>query len=240
MLKVATKFTPEAQAFETARAAEFRYAEFWLDAGWLNQWRAVASLAQQYPLAYALHFPNGGDLSDATLREATQLYRELNCSAMVIHSPMVRRHGQRLLEIDSTLRLGVENHRLDLAEFECWAVENSWLTLDVEHLWKFTLQDAPVDALLATVDEFLSRFRDKLVHVHLPGYTPGRDEHRPMYCSREMVLPVLSLLADYQFDGLIVSEVNAHFQNIQELRMDTLLFERWQELRLSPVANSCG
>jgi len=30
---------------------------------------------------------------------------------------------------------------------------------------------------------------------------------------------------------LIVSEVNAQFQNVQELRMDILLFERWQELR---------
>jgi sugar phosphate isomerase/epimerase len=231
MLKVATKFTPEAQAFETATAAGCRYAEFWLDANWLNRWQAVVELAQQYPLGYALHFPNSGDLSDATLREAVHLYRQLNCSAMVIHAPMLRRYGSPLLELDSTLRLGVENHRLDETELERWATENTWLTLDVEHLWKFTLQDSPVDVLLAAVDNFLMRFGDKLVHVHLPGYAPGRAEHRPMYCSREMVLPVLSLLADYQFDGLIVSEVNAQFQNVHELRMDTLLFERWQTLR---------
>lgn len=233
MLKVATKFTPEEQAFETARAAGFSYAEFWLDASWLKQWQAVVRLAQHYPLGYALHFPNRGDLSDNMLRQAIELYRQLNCSAMVIHAPMLRRYGRGLLEYDSMLRLGVENHRLDLAEFERWAVENTWLTLDVEHLWKFTLADSTVDALLGVVNDFLSRFRDKLVHVHLPGYAPGRDEHRPMYCSREMVLPVLSLLADYQFDGLIVSEVNPQFQNVQELRMDVLLFERWQELRQS-------
>jgi sugar phosphate isomerase/epimerase len=231
MLKVATKFTPEAEAFETAKAAGFRYAEFWLDAGWLNQWQAVARLAQQYPIGYALHFPNRGDLGDASLHEATQLYRALNCSAMVIHEPMLRRYGQGLLELDSTLRLGVENHRLNLAEFERWAVENTWLTLDVEHLWKYTLGDLPVAALVGAVNDFLSRFRDKLVHVHLPGYSPGRDEHQPMYCSREMVLPVLSLFADYQFEGLIVSEVNAQFQNVHELRMDMLLYERWLELR---------
>ncbi|MBI2481182.1 MAG: hypothetical protein HYV60_21850, partial [Planctomycetia bacterium] len=81
------------------------------------------------------------------------------------------------------------------------------------------------------VHDFLSRFRDKLVHVHLPGYAPGGDEHRPMYCCREMVLPVLTLLADYEFDGLIVSEVNPQFQNVHELQMDVLLFERWQQLR---------
>jgi hypothetical protein len=231
MLKVATKFRPKADAFEKAHAAGCRYAEFWLNAKWLDQWQSVARLAQQYPFGYGLHFPNRNDLNDATLHAATLLYRELNCSAMVIHAPMLRCYGQRLLEHDSTLRLGVENHRLDLAGFERWAVENTWLTLDVEHLWKLTLEDSPVDALLDAVDDFLSRFRDKLVHVHLPGYVPGRDEHRPMYCSREMVLSVFSLLADYQFDGLIVSEVNAQFQNVHELRMDVLLFERWEELR---------
>jgi hypothetical protein len=51
-----------------------------------------------------------------------------------------------------------------------------------------------------------------------------------MYCSREMVLPVLSLLADHRFNGLIVSEVNARFQNFHELRMDVLLFERWRQI----------
>jgi len=231
MLKVATKFTPEVQAFETAKAAGFCYAEFWLDASWLSQWQTIAQRAHQHGFGNALHFPNRSDLSEVRLGESIRLYRELNCSAMVIHAPMLRRYGQWLLKHDSTLRLGVENHRLTLAEFERWAVDNTWLTLDVEHLWKFTLQDSPVDALIRAVDDFLVRFRSKLVHVHLPGYAPKFDEHRPMYCSREMVLPVLSLLADHQFDGLIVSEVNPQFQNVSELRMDVLLFERWQELR---------
>ena len=51
-----------------------------------------------------------------------------------------------------------------------------------------------------------------------------------MYCSREMMLTVLSLLADHEFDGFVVSEVNAPFQNVRELQMDILLFERWREL----------
>jgi sugar phosphate isomerase/epimerase len=231
MLKVSTKFTPEVQAFKIAEAAGFRYAEFWLDASWLNQWQMVIERAREYEFGYALHFPNRGDLSEGTLRESIRLYRALDCSAMVIHAPMLRRYGSWLLKEDMTLRLGVENHRLTRAEFERWAVDNTWLTLDVEHLWKFTLQDSPLDSLLSAVADFLVRFGDKLVHVHLPGYAPGLDEHRPMYCSSEMVLPVLTLLADHHFDGLIVSEVNPQFQNVHELRMDVLLFENWQEIR---------
>ena len=49
-----------------------------------------------------------------------------------------------------------------------------------------------------------------------------------MYCSRDMVFPVLSLLEEAHFEGLIVSEVDSRFQNLQELRMDTLLFEVWR------------
>ncbi|MEM9658362.1 MAG: hypothetical protein AAF961_08380, partial [Planctomycetota bacterium] len=68
-------------------------------------------------------------------------------------------------------------------------------------------------------------------HIHLPGYVPGGEEHRPMYCSRDMVFEVLSLLADREFDAFVVSEVDAMFQNVHELRMDVLLYERWREMR---------
>jgi sugar phosphate isomerase/epimerase len=231
MLQIATKFKPKTEAFETARAAGFRHAEFWLDASWLSRWQSVARRARESQLRIALHFPNRGELSERTIREAIGLYRELDCSAMVIHSPMLGRFGRRIAEYDSTLRLGVENHRLSPQEFDKWARGHNWLTLDVEHLWKYTLADAPVDAILEAVDGFLKRFGDKLVHVHLPGYAPGCDQHRPIYCSPEMVLPVLSLLADYQYDGFVVSEVNARYQNVRELRMDLLLFERWKEMR---------
>jgi hypothetical protein len=78
------------------------------------------------------------------------------------------------------------------------------------------------------VRTFLDRFAGKLRHVHLPGYWPGLAEHRPMYCAREMVFSVLSLLAEVGFEGLVVSEVNPEFQNAAELRMDVLLFGVWQ------------
>jgi hypothetical protein len=114
-----------------------------------------------------------------------------------------------------------------------WAEKNPGLALDVEHVWKFTLRDAPLPELLAHVGDLVRRFAGKLRHVHLPGYWPGLDEHRPMYAAREMVLPVLDLLAEVKFEGLIVSEVNPPFQNAQDLRMDVLLFERWRDTRAS-------
>src|SRR6185437_8983938 len=106
------------------------------------------------------------------------------------------------------LPLAVENHRLTPDAFLDWAQRNPGLTLDVEHLWMYTLRDAPLSNLLAEVRSFLSRFAHKLRHVHLPGYLPGQPEHRPMYCSRDMVLAVFSLLEEVHFTGLIVSEVN--------------------------------
>ena len=90
-------------------------------------------------------------------------------------------------------------------------------------------QRCALDDLLAQVRTFLSRFGDKLRHVHLPGYWPGLEEHRPMYCSRAMVFPVLSLLAESGFEGLVVSEVNPQYQNPNDLLMDVLLFDTWRE-----------
>lgn len=52
-----------------------------------------------------------------------------------------------------------------------------------------------------------------------------------------MIFPVLSLLADAGFEGLVVSEVNPEYQNANELRMDVLLFDTWrsQHAFLAPV-----
>lgn len=231
MLNLATKCAPEGRPLQAAVEAGFRYVELWLDAELLADWQGIVETAREFPLRYALHFPNRGDLDDATLQNAADLYRALGCSAMVIHEPMRRRYQERLLRLDEALRLGVENHRLDPREFQQWSDDNRWLTLDVEHFWKFTLDNAPLTTVLQSLREFLDRCVEKLIHVHLPGYLPHYGEHRPMYCARDMVFPVLSLLADHHFAGQVVSEIELEFQNPAELRMDVLLFERWQELR---------
>lgn len=231
MLKLATKFIPERHAFETAWRAGFRYAEFWLDENLLDDWQVVAEMAADYPLDYVLHFPNRKKLEPQHLDCCVRLYEALNCRAMVIHRPMFDQFGAGLLERKPDIILAVENHRLDPAAFDAWANENEYLTLDVEHVWMFTLPDAALSEILEYVERFLDRFADKLRHVHMPGYVPGYDEHRPMYCSRDMVFGVMSLLEKIGFGGFVVSEVNSEYQNELDLRMDRLLFDRWRESR---------
>ncbi|MEZ6146924.1 MAG: histidinol-phosphatase [Planctomycetaceae bacterium] len=99
---------------------------------------------------------------------------------------------------------------------------------DVEHLWKFTLQDAPLDVLLEVLDGFFGSHFDKIAHVHLPGYFPSEEEHRPMSSSPVAVRSVLSLLADYGFSGLVVSEADPEYQTLEGLREDVDFFHEWQ------------
>lgn len=229
MLKLATKFAPEPAAFEMAHAAGFRYAEIWLDARLLTGWPTIAALARQYPLEYVLHFPNRTDLTYETQEHVAQLYHELGCRCLVIHQPQSDRFQAALLSLEPGMQLAVENHHLDPQSLEGWAAANCGLALDVEHFWMLTLRNVPLAELLTALRAFLTRWHQKLRHVHLPGYVPGFDEHRPMYCSREMVFAVLSLLEEFRFEGLIVSEVEPEFQTLNDLRMDVLLFETWQE-----------
>jgi hypothetical protein len=65
----------------------------------------------------------------------------------------------------------------------------------------------------------------------MPGYLPGHGEHRPMYCSRDLVLASFSLLEDAGYQEFVVSEVNPEFQTSCDLQMDVLLAQRWQQLR---------
>jgi sugar phosphate isomerase/epimerase len=239
MLKLATKFAPSPDALEAAHRAGFRHAEVWLDAAVLAEAPAVARLAREYPFGYALHAPNRSDLDPPALASLAALYRDLGCRCLVVHQPVYDRYHDALLRLEPGLRPAVENHDLSPEGFLDWADRNPGLALDVEHLWKFTLGDAPLGDLLAELRRFLGRFAGKLRHVHLPGYWPGFDTHRPMYCSREMVFPVLSLLTEAGFGGLVVSEASPEYQNEPELRMDVLLFDAWRQ-RPGPIPGRSG
>jgi hypothetical protein len=239
MLTLATKFRPDRlQAFDTAYQAGVRGAEFWLDDALLSNWKTIASTARGYSFRYALHFPNEGVLQADALRCAVCLYNELKCRTMVIHQPMHDQYADDLLGLDPSLHLAVENHRLDTAEFDRWAEQNRWLTLDVEHLWMCTLQDASLEHLLDYLGQFLSRYGKKLRHVHLPGYRVGGDEHCPMYYSADMATRVLGLLADDGFSELVVSEADKQYQNLDELRQDVVMFEGWQTQYFSRCSTS--
>src|SRR5262249_1934731 len=151
-------------------------------------------LARTFPFDYSIHFPNRLDQPSEVLHAAVALYHELDARALILHQPHQDRHGSTLAALCPGIRLAVENHRLSLAQFYAWATDNPGLTLDVEHLWWLTMPGESLPRVLAELCTFLARFAHKLHHVHLPGYWPGTGEHRPMYCSRELVRGTWDLL----------------------------------------------
>lgn len=228
MLKLATKFVPRQPRFEAAHQAGFRCAELWTDAAVLAEWESVAAVARHYPMEYVLHFPNRLDLTTTHLDQCVRLYTKLGCKCMVIHQPMHDKYRDSLLALAPGMRLAVENHKLNPEGFQNWAERNHYLALDVEHLWKYTLLDVARARFLDGARAVLDTFGKKIRHVHMPGYLPGHTEHRPMYCSRDLVMAMLSHFAAIGYEGLIVSEVDVEYQTPQELRMDVLLFDAWR------------
>lgn len=235
-IRFATKFAPAADRFQLAHNAGFRHAELHLKRSTLEHWQPVAWLASDYPLSYALHFPNAGSLPDHALANAVRLYHELGCQAMVIHPPRIVEFGQILRALLPSIRLGVENQRLNALEFEAWAAENEFLTLDVEHLWKYTLCDQPLENLVVFLDRFLTRYRSKLIHVHLPGYVPGSLEHHPASRNPALVRAVWELLFQAKFFGLVVSESRPSLQTRRNLERDHALFATWAGLPFAGLA----
>lgn len=231
MLTLATKFLPVRDAFEVAAISGFHAAEFWLDPAWVARHQEIADLAIRYPFRYALHFPNEGPMTAERLQDTVTLYRRLNATAIIIHQPMFDRYAAALKEIDSGLDLAIENHVLDLNGFERWADLSPGLTLDVEHLWKFTLHDVPFSTLLEHVDRFLQKYSSKLQHVHLPGYRPGDEEHQPIHYNEELGREILTRLAACGFSKLVVSELDAPFQTEEYLKRDVAFYDKWLKAR---------
>ena len=231
MLNLATKFAPTPEAFATAVAAGFRCVELWTDDRVLANWRQVAEWANRYDLRLAMHFPNQRELSEQALHNCVAMYQALGCRAMVMHQPTFDRHSAALLALHPSICLAIENSRLTPERLEQWFEQSHDLTLDVEHVWKFTLCDVPLAELLDCLRVNLARYGSKLRHVHMPGYWPGYDEHRPMYLAEEFVFAVFDLLAEMRYDGLIVSEIDLEYQNLVEMRKDVEMFNRWMQDR---------
>lgn len=231
MLRLATKFRPLPDAFETAANAGFRNAEFFLDTDVLDDVENVIAWAKEFDFRYALHFPNKPGLTTQHLECIARLYDELSASAVVIHPHMLRQYGEQMMAIHPTIALSEETMRVPPDEFPRWLETHKHVTLDIEHIWKFSLNDGPLDELLRLVESIFATHGDRVRHVHMPGYLPGQGEHRPMYTSREFCFGVFDILDDNDYEHLVVSEVDMEFQNATELRMDVLLFERWLQQR---------
>lgn len=230
MLRIATKFLPEPAAFQQAVDAGFRHAELYLNAAVLDAVDDVLAMARQFDLKFALHFPNRPELNEQHLKAVARLFDELSASAIVIHPPMLRLYGESMSAIHPGIILAEETMRVPVDEFLNWVRRHEHVTLDIEHIWKFSLHDSPLEQLFELVRSIFREFADRVRHVHMPGYLPGQGEHRPMYTSREFCMGIFDILADYDFDGLVVSETDVVFQNPLDLKMDMLLFERWKQL----------
>jgi hypothetical protein len=228
-MQLATKLKPDADApFQTALDAGYRCAELWTGPDVLDDVEAVIARARRFPLRYALHFPTRRDLTPEHLRAFVALYRGLECRAAVIHQPEFDRYAADILKLDSDVVLAVENSFLDRTQIEQWAATNTWMTLDIEHVWYLTLPDSPLPEVAAFVTVFLARHGRKVRHVHMPGYTPGRPDHQPMHAAPEFVTTMLTVLHEFRYPDFVVSEVDIEFQNIEDLRKDRELFESWR------------
>ncbi len=230
-LSFATKAAPLHKRLSNACQAGFCHAEIFLNSEHLNKWKEVALIAESYDLGYGLHFPNRAPLTAKQLVKSVKLYRRLECESMVIHQPMFHLYGQRLIDIDPGLCLAVENHQLSLKHFWHWAESNQWLTLDVEHLWKHTLQQAPLPVLLAILKKFLKQHGPQLRRIHLPGYEPGCKEHRPISFNPRLGRKVFTALSKIDFQGLVVSETRPSMQTADFLLKDVDLYQKWSKKR---------
>lgn len=229
MLKFATKVAPLHQRLATAQDAGFSHSEIFLTSKHLETWKNVAAILEKYDMSYGLHFPNRAPLTRKLLKNSVKLYRRLECESMVIHQPMFRLYAQPLLAIDPGLCLAVENHRLNPRNFQAWAKCHEWLTLDVEHLWKYTLKQAPLPILTTSLKKILQQHGHKIRRVHLPGYEPGAKEHRPISFNPRLGRKVFTALAKNHYQGLVVSETRPAMQTPQFLRQDVKLHKKWEK-----------
>ncbi len=234
MFKHATRTKANQESFAKADEAEITNIELQLTADDLLNWEATAKIAEKGNFNFIAKFPTTLELTDEQIANCVKLCATLNSSVLVIHEPMFRKYSSQLKGLNPNLKLAVENNRHVSTRFTEWtSYEN--LTLDVEHFWKFTLQDAEDAVFLTELATFLREHGKKVRQVHITGYQPGQPVHRPMYCNREVVNTVLSLLAEANYEGFIVSELAPEYFNRRDMVMDAELIDAWQQ-QSSPVA----
>lgn len=228
MLKFATRATPQAKRLDNARQSGFQFVELTLTAKLIDDWRQIASTAASYDMRYELHFPNWAPLTQKQLKKIAKLYCHLDCKAMVIHQPMFRLYSQDMDDLVPGICLAVENHHLNPKNFWHWAETHQWLTLDVEHLWKHTLKQAPLPELLSVLKKFLKKHGTQLRRVHLPGYEPGGREHQPASFNPKLARKVFTALSKIDYQGLVVSEARPSMQKPKFLNNDVAMYETWE------------
>ncbi|MEM8952645.1 MAG: hypothetical protein AAGD22_00695 [Verrucomicrobiota bacterium] len=231
MLTFATKLHPTVANMETAWDAGYRAAEVSLNAAALRDWNASVDAVKRFPMRYTLHFPNKGPIATRKIKKIIKLYRSLQCSVMIIHPGMLQKYHAELDKKKKPLCLAVENGKVRYEAFYRWAETHNHLTLDVEHLWKYSLEDCPFPELRHEMKVFLWKYGSKVRHVHLPGYIPGQEEHQLTNKNPKLARMVLNLL---ELDGIprtIVSEARTSLRTPENLAADSRFFENWSRFR---------
>lgn len=229
MIKHATRTQASQSDFATADEAEITNIELQLSTDDLLNWEETAKIAEKGNFNYIVKFPTSLEVADEALQNCVKLCAVLNTDVLVIHEPMAKKFGKQLAELAPNLKLAVENNRFTAKRLTEWAESHAALALDVEHFWKFTLEDGDQAKTLELLTQFIRAYGQKIAAVHISGYQPGQQVHRPMYCNRDLTFAVLSALAEKSFSGFIVGEVAAEYMNRRDLVMDRELVASWQE-----------
>lgn len=230
--ELATKFKPDAdEPFAAAVAAGMKAAELWTGPEVLAAAGEVVERARRFSLRYALHFPNRRDLTPEQLAAFVELYRALDCRSFTIHELEYDRYASDLERIAPDLRPAVENSMLAYDDLPRWATTRPGLTLDVEHIWCFTVRGAPLSEVVAVVRDLLKQHAHKVRHVHLPGYWAEGEEHRPLHRSPDFAGAMLGLLADVGYSGFVVSEADTQYQTVPEMSADVEFVAAWRRRR---------
>ena len=228
MFTHATRTASNADALTTAEEAGISNCELQLTIEDLLNWEDTAKTAKAKGRSILVKFPTSLNVPAEALENCVKLCAVVGCGTLVMHQPMFREYGPQLAELAPTLNLAVENNRQSKARFIEWAETHSSLTFDIEHFWKFTLGDCDQETLLVETAAFLRKYGYKVKAVHMTGYQPGEDVHRPLYMNREATLALLSILAEVEFGGFVVGETAEDLRTHRELAMDVQLVASWK------------
>ena len=227
MFSLATKFSPEAANFEKACCSGYDHAELFLTPTRLMSWRTLSKIARSYEMNYVLHFPTCSKAPHETSEEVVLLAQDINCRTISVHENCLET-AMGIREIDPQLQLCVENQSVELEKLDSWIAANEFITLNVENLWKQTLQDDDFSELESVIRRLFHRHRERIRSVHLSGYRPGRESKTPLAKSAEFTNRIFDILLAENFDGIVVGEIDVQHQTSELLKADLALFHRWQ------------
>lgn len=238
MFKMLTKFFPDAANFEKAVFAGYSSAELHLTPVRLMSWRSLSKIARSYDMDYVMHFPTSGKRTESTCEEIVQLARDINCNLVSVHEVDLSL-ADRINRIDPEIRLAVENQDVARGEIDSWIQSFELITLNIDYLWKYTLGHCSFSELSNEVRRLFQTFGNRIASVHLSGIGSDRTRKYPLSESPDTSRMLWDLLAEVQYAGVVVAELDVTFQTAENLTRDLTLFQDWQVAKGILTLDSC-